>query len=167
MYFWLARTVTVEHLESGDLQVHKHGKSVTYRVLAQDIHKQTHRLSIWSNKPSLGYVAYRRIGTYRSIFIVSLRDRRSRSFTPEHSPAALSRVMMVSFAPSIRVFAILATLSVVSAQQFASDWEPDTANWGSFPTVPYETWAEVQPTAEQDRLALSSVRQFTVLPTTA
>lgn len=74
------------------------------------------------------------------------------------------RYLLVIFAKSatgsnvpLAMFTVaLSLFGAAVSQQFPSGWEPDTAAWGDFPSVPYATWDSVQPTA--DMSTLSSVR---------
>lgn len=66
-------------------------------------------------------------------------------------------VAMIRIPPSAMPFVALTLLGVASCQQFPSGWQPDMANWGDFPKVPYQVWSSVQPLTEQDRQIVSSV----------
>lgn len=65
---------------------------------------------------------------------------------------------MASSLHSALILVALTLFGAALSQQFPSGWEPDTAAWGNSPGVPYAVWESVQPTANQDRSALSSVR---------
>lgn len=71
---------------------------------------------------------------------------------------AYLQVTMTSDLPSVRLVVALSLFGAAVSQQFPSGWEPDAAAWGDFPSVPYAIWDSVQPTADQDKSTLSSVR---------
>lgn len=60
--------------------------------------------------------------------------------------------------PSVMILVALALFGAAVSQQFLGDWALDTAAWGALPNAPYTTWNIVQPTANQDKSLLSSVR---------
>lgn len=86
-----------------------------------------------------------------SIQILQVNEVLSRSLSMTYVTVAMD-----SGLPSAVIFVTVTLFGAALAQQFPSGWEPDTVAWGDFPSVPYAVWDSVQPTANQDRSALSS-----------